>query len=315
MTRPQTIQNAVQWRIKVGHPPHPRGGSQPEPFKRHLSMSKTLSDETVERYHRDGYFFPVPILDAERVRACRSNLERFERETGHPLGGAERNKAHLLFRWVDDLMREERVLDLVEDLLGPDILCWNTLFWIKEANSSSFVSWHQDARYWGLDSGDLVTVWLALSPANEQSGCMRVLPGSHREAVLPHRDRYQENNLLTRGQEISVEVDESKTVSMVLEPGEVSVHNIRLAHASGPNQTADRRIGLALNYIPTRARQIAGSWDCAALVRGEDCYRHFEHTPIPPGDFDPELVRLHKRATDSMREILFSGAERVRETL
>ena len=278
-------------------------------------MPKLLNEAAIEQYHRDGYYFPVRILDDDRIASCRGALERFEKDQGSPIHGAQRSKSHLLFKWVDDLMRDEKILDAVGDLIGPDLLCWNTLFWIKEAGSRSFVSWHQDLKYWGLDTSDLITVWLALSPATVESGCMRVLPGSHVGDLLPHADEYNDNNLLTRGQEISVQVDESKTVLMPLQPGEVSLHNVRLAHASGPNESPDRRIGLSLHYMPTATKQMVGEWDSAALVRGEDRYRHFNIAPRPERDLDPVTVAFHEEATKAVRDILFSDATRTRPTL
>ena len=278
-------------------------------------MPKLLSEDTVAQFNQDGYYFPLKILDDEEVAASRAQLEKFESAQGQPIGGAQRNKAHLLFKWIDDLMRHEAILDSVEDLIGPDILCWNTFFWVKEAGSESFVSWHQDLRYWGLDTSDLVTAWLALSPATLDSGCMRVLPGSHQGELLPHQDEYRPDNMLTRGQEIAVQVDEAETVPMPLQPGELSLHNVRLAHASGPNQSEDRRIGLSLHYMPTRTKQVVGEWDSAALVRGEDRFGHFALTPRPAGDFDPAAVEFHKRATDAVRDVLFKDAEKVRQTL
>lgn len=278
-------------------------------------MLKLLSEAAVEQYHRDGYFFPIRVLDEEQAAANLNLLEKFEAAQGQPIGGAQRSKSHLLFRWVDDLMRHAKILDAVEDLIGPDILCWNTLFWIKEAKSESFVSWHQDLRYWGLDTDDLVSVWLALSPATPESGCMRVLPTSHKGALLPHKDEYRSDNLLTRGQEIAVAVDETKAVAMPLRPGEISLHNVRLAHASTPNRATYRRVGLSLHYMPTCAKQTVGEWDSAALVRGEDRFGHFSHTPRPASDLDPAAVQFHERATNAVREILFNDAEKVRRTL
>ena len=275
-------------------------------------MAKRLDRGAVDQYREQGYFFPIDVLDADEVAANRARLEAFEAGQGQPVHGPQRSKSHLLFKWVDDLMRHPRILDAVEDLIGPDILCWNTIFWIKEAESPSFVSWHQDVRYWGLDTAELVTAWVALSPATEESGCMRVLPGSHREEVLPHRDEYHDDNLLTRGQEIAVDVDESKTVSMALAPGQASLHNVGLAHASGPNRTDDRRIGISMHYISTRTRQMAGEWDSAALVRGEDRYGHFELAPVPSRDLDPDALAFHERASGALRDILFRDAERVR---
>ena len=278
-------------------------------------MPTLLSDNAITQYRQDGYFFPVKILDDAQVAASRTQLEEYEEAQGKPIGGAQRNKSHLLFKWVDDLMRHSKILDAVEDLIGPDILCWNTLFWVKEPQSGTFVSWHQDLRYWGLDTHDLVTVWLALSSATFESGCMRVLPGSHQGELMPHKDEFQDNNMLTRGQEISVEVDEAKAVPMPLRPGELSLHNGRMAHASGPNRSADRRIGLSLHYMPTTTHQIVGEWDSAALVRGEDRFGHFKDCPRPTKDLDPVTVDFHKKATDAVREILFADADKVRPTI
>lgn len=278
-------------------------------------MPELLTDEAVEHYRREGYYFPVPILDQHEAAEKRSLLERFEAGQGGAISGPQRSKSHLLFRWVDDLMRHPRILDAVEDLIGADILCWNTLFWIKEAHSETFVSWHQDLRYWGLDTDELVSVWLALSPASVESGCMRVLPRSHQGELLDHEDQYAANNLLTRGQEIAVAVDESKAVPMPLRPGEISLHNVRLAHASMPNRSDTRRIGLSLHYMPTSARQLFSDWDSAALVRGEDRFGHFTHTPRPAEDFDPAALAFHERATKAVREILFRDAKQVRSTL
>lgn len=278
-------------------------------------MPKILDVNAIAQYRRDGYCFPVKVLDDTQVASNRTKLESFEAAQGKPIGGAQRNKSHLLFKWVDDLMRNSKILDAVEDLIGPDILCWNTFFWVKEPQSDSFVSWHQDLRYWGLDTNDLVTVWLALSPATLESGCMHVLPGSHQGELLPHKDEYKQDNLLTRGQEIAVEVDETKTVAMPLQPGEISLHNVRLAHASGKNQATDRRIGLSLHYMPTSTNQVVGEWDSAALVRGEDRFGHFTACPRPARDMDPVSVSFHDKATNAVRDILFDDAEKVRRTI
>jgi non-haem Fe2+, alpha-ketoglutarate-dependent halogenase len=114
---------------------------------------------------------------------------------------------------------------------------------------------------------------------------------------------------------VAVPIDETKTVAMELRPGQVSVHNIRLAHASEPNRSGDRRIGISMHYIPTRARQLAAGWDSASLVRGEDRYHHFALAPRPQKDFDADAVRFHERASTAFRDILFKDAEKVRPTL
>lgn len=278
-------------------------------------MPKRLTEDQIARYRRDGYLSPLPMFDEAETAGYRKQLESFEAGRGGPVAGGLRSKSHLLFKWVDDLMRNDTILDPVEDLIGGDILCWNTLFWIKEPATEAYVSWHQDLNYWGLDTDELVTVWLALSPATSESGCMNVLPGSHSGEFMPHRDGYGEHNMLTRGQEIAVDVGDAETVAMPLQSGEASLHNGRLAHSSQPNRSPDRRIGLSFNYIPTTTRQTLSKWDSAALVRGEDAYRHFTPTPRPTRDFDPVSVAFHEKATTTVRDILFHGAEKVRGTL
>lgn len=271
-------------------------------------MPKRLSKTAVTQFKDEGYHFPVPVLSAVEVAELRRRLEDREADQGGALYPAQRNKSHLLFKWVDDLIRDPRILDFIEDLIGPDILCWNTLFWIKNQGSPSFVSWHQDLRYWGLDGGDVITAWLALSPASEESGCMRVLPGSHVGEILPHEDRYDEANMLTRGQEIISGIDEERAVHMPLQPGEMSLHNARLAHASGPNMANDRRIGLSMHFIPPTVTQVQGDWDSAALVRGRDPHGHFHHTPRAKEDFDPVATAFHETATKAVHDILYKDA-------
>ncbi len=273
-------------------------------------MGKVLSESQIAQYEGEGYVFPIPVLSAEEVADYRARLEAVEARQGGALEQPQRNKAHLLFKWLDDLVRDPRIVDAMEDLLGPDILCWNTLVWIKEPGTTSFVSWHQDIRYWGLDGGEVVSAWIALSNASEEAGCMRVLPGSHKGRVLAHEDRYDESNLLTRGQEVSEAIDESQAVHMPLTPGQMSLHSVRLAHASSPNNSQDRRIGVSLHYMPTCARQIMSDWDSAALVRGKDEFGNFEHTPVPARDFAEDAVAFHQRASGAVRDILYHGAEK-----
>ncbi len=268
-----------------------------------------LTDPQIRQFQDLGYAFPLPVLDPGEVADLRVRLEAFEAGQGGRLEEAQRNKCHLLFKWIDDLIRDARILDAVEQLIGPDILCWNTIFWVKEAGSESFVSWHQDTRYWGLSSDKVVTAWLALSDASINSGCLRVMPETHAGDVLEHEDRYHQDNMLTRGQEISVGIDETKAVYMPVGAGEMSFHNYRLAHASGPNMSRDRRIGISMHFMPPETKQIVGDWDSAALVRGQDDYRHFKATPVPNCDLDETAVAFHAKASEALRQVLYTGAE------
>jgi len=272
-------------------------------------MGKRLSPSAIEQYARDGYYFPVRALSAEDARQYRERLERAERDLGGPLRGIHRIKPHLLFTWLADLVRHPPILDAVEDVIGPDILCWNTSFFTKEARSPGFVSWHQDATYWGLSEPDVVTAWVAFTESTPRNGNMRVVPGSHRTPV-PHADTFHADNLLTRGQEVTVEVDESQAVDIVLQPGEMSLHHVLIVHGSGANPSDDRRVGYAIRYFPTRIRQLAGPRDSATLVRGEDGFGHFELEPRPDADLDPAMLTLHAEISDRQAKILYRGTMR-----
>ena len=276
-------------------------------------MALALTDDQIEQYRSEGWLSPVDILSDVEAADVRAKLETFEAEYGAFSRRGERSRAYLPFTWVDDIMRHPTLVDAVEDLIGPDILCWNAIFWIKEPGAGSYVGWHQDVTYWGLDNRELVSVWVALSDASEQAGCMRVLPGSHR-LTLNHDETYDPDNLLTRGQHIG-DIELADTVAMPLRPGQASFHNVATAHGSGPNGTDDRRIGLSLHYLPPHTRQTLADWDSAALVRGEDRYHHFDHAPRPTRDLDPEVMAYHARSADALRRIVYDGADTTRTTL
>jgi phytanoyl-CoA dioxygenase PhyH len=269
-------------------------------------MPKILTQAQIETYHRDGCVFPIRVMPESDAIEIRRKLEAYEAQSGGPLKGALRHKSHLLFTWLADLVRQAKIVDAVEDLYGGNLLCWTTNFFIKEASNPAFVSWHQDSTYWGLDRPDVVTAWVALTPSNKANGAMEFIPGTHTTDQIPHRDTFAKNNLLTRGQEIAVDVDTSKAVAIELRPGEISLHHVRLVHGSPPNPTQDRRIGFAIRYIPTSVRQVAGK-DSATLVRGVDNDHNFEHEPRPTRDMDPEFLELHREIADRNAQILYRG--------
>jgi non-haem Fe2+, alpha-ketoglutarate-dependent halogenase len=272
-------------------------------------MTKLLSTSAVEAYRRDGYYAPVRVMSAAEALGFRRALEAHEAQLGQPLQGNLRHKVHLLFTWADALVHHPAVLDAIEDAIGPDILCWTTNFFIKEAHSPGFVSWHQDSTYWGLDPDEVITAWVALTEVTEENGYMQVIPGSHKVDQLPHVDTFHKDNLLSRGQEIAVEVDRSKAVGLALQPGEMSLHHIKLVHGSDANRSNDRRIGLAIRYIPTYVRQTKVR-DSAMLVRGTDKYHHFDPEPRPQADLDEAARAAHADAMGRQVKALYQGTEK-----
>lgn len=257
-----------------------------------------------ERYARDGYVAPIRVFGADEAEKYRRRLENSEAAIGRPLTQEERTKPHLLFRWAAELARHPAIIDAVIPFLGPNILCWETVLFTKEPGSETFISWHQDIAYWGLDPADeVLTAWLALSPSTPESGCMRVVPGSHTQDVIAHVDTYAPDNLLSRGQELAVKVYEADTVDLALQPGEMSLHHTRIFHASNANRSDDRRIGFAIRYFSTAVRQRAAMRDSAFLAHGVDNYGHFDLEPEPREDYADEARALHAEVRRRRREL------------
>ena len=262
-------------------------------------------------YARDGFVFPVDILPCAEAEALRADLEAGEAalvDDPQKLALLRGYPACLLPSF-DALVRHPNMIAAAQAVLGPDVLVWGSGLFIKEANTPHYVSWHQDLTYWGLDQEDEVTVWVALSPATVESGCMRFIPGTHRERIVPHTDTFSGENLLTRGQELAVQVNEADAVAAELQTGQASVHHGHLFHASGPNKTGDRRIGAAIRYISPRMKARSGPETEVTLVAGQDRYGHFTLVDGPASrmaeaDFARVAADANRRKT-----ILFEGAE------
>jgi non-heme Fe2+,alpha-ketoglutarate-dependent halogenase len=245
-----------------------------------MTATKNIRDA----YQRDGYVYPITVMSETEAATYRARLENFEQTLGQQQQYRRCIKRYpnVVLPFIDEISRLPAITDAVAEILGPDLLALDTPFFIKEPRTAAFVSWHQDLHYWGLEGEDEVTAWVALSPATAASGCMRFVPGSHKQ-IVEHNNTGHDNNMLSLGQEIAVDVNEADAVDAELRPGQMSIHHGRAFHASNPNTTDERRIGLAIRYLPTSMKQQPGGKMAAMLVRGEDKYGHFRPCRRPSG--------------------------------
>ncbi|MCP5081838.1 MAG: phytanoyl-CoA dioxygenase family protein [Alphaproteobacteria bacterium] len=272
-------------------------------------MPKQLSQAQIDAYHHDGYLSPFTLFSEEEASAIRRELEAAEARWPEAFEGAGRNNAHLNLTFLDETVHYPRLIDAVEDLIGPNILAYGSVLFIKEPQDVGYVSWHQDCRYMGLEPHDsAVCAWIALTPSNSTNGCMSMIPGSHKHGVAEHADTFGEDNILTRGQTIEG-VDESMAVDLILEPGQMSFHHMRTVHGSKPNRSSDRRIGFTIQpYMMPEMRQVI-SPTMAQLVRGTDARGHFEIAPRPERSMDSDSVAQRDRNNAQWAEILYEGAD------
>ena len=273
-----------------------------------------LSLDLVTQYWQDGFLFPLPVMAASEAAALRAELETLEEtllDNGLPLplNTYKRVNAHCVLPLAHRIGSDPRILDIVEGVLGPDILIYGVEFFIKEPHSRQHVSMHQDLTYWGLGAVDgLVTAWLALSPATPASGCMKFVRASHKNAILPHADSADADNLLSRGQEVQVEVADADKVPIEIHPGQLSLHHGLTVHGSGANTTGDRRIAAVIRYCtPDVAQQVAEK-DYAILARGADRAGNFIHFTPPQASFSPQSLALYDEIRAAQAKALMAGA-------
>ena len=255
-------------------------------------------------YHRQGYLpgrnllSPTEAMSVRKacVRTCGVEIKDTPRRQAN-----NRLKPYLLFRWAADLVRHPAILDCVEALIGPNIMVFHTTVWFKEPRSAKSVPWHQDATYFGLEPFKHVTAWVALTPSTEEMGCVVMLPGSHRQGQLAHTDKPDPNLMVSRGQTLEIDVDDSEEVSLTMAPGDVSFHHTFVVHRSDPNTSDDPRIGVGISYIPTHVRHIGETRLSASLVRGIDQYGHFDPEPAPDGDATATAIAVHRDALQRYR--------------
>lgn len=256
----------------------------------HPKLTKTQ----VERYEATGFLHPIDALSADEADRFRLSYERVAALLGGAPKAVQLIQIQRYYDWAWELARHPAVLDAVECVLGPDIILWSASVFPKRAHDPSFVTMHQDGTYWGLEGGAVTTAWVALTDSKRENGCMRLVPGSHRSEILPHKDTYAPDNLLTRGQVVEAKCDEAEIVDIELEQGQMSLHHVRAIHGSRSNSSTMPRIGFAARYVTPDVKPL-DSGQSAVLVRGRDRFGHWELREKPPefGSLE-SAVRAHQ---------------------
>jgi phytanoyl-CoA dioxygenase PhyH len=264
-----------------------------------------LNQQQVEQYRHEGYLFPFAALSAAELTECNAGLARFESWLGKPVNQGDfrwRSASYVILPWVDALARHPRILDAVEDLIGPDILVYTATWFIKEARSPTFAAWHQDATYFGLDPHEHVTAWVALSEAGADAGCMEVVSSRGLPRQMQHAALRLENSINGAGQAIVERFEESGAAMMELPAGSFSLHHTLCRHRSPPNRADHRRVGIGISYIPAHCRRTGSVRMCARLVRGRDGGGNFDLIPPPEGELHPAALERHERVYGRYRD-------------
>ena len=260
--------------------------------------TKVMFYNLTDHYQKNGFVSGIQIMSMREAAAHRNRLECVENQMGSL---HYKSKVHTILTSPLEIATNKKVLDIVEAIIGPNILLFNVTYIIKEARTESHVSWHQDLTFWGLSDDDQVSMWIALSDANAVSGCMRMIPGSHMVGKLDHYITKDNDNVLLQGQTVG-DVNESSAVYCPLKPGQASFHHGWTLHASMANKSEDRRIGLNVQYLAPHVKQTKHDLDTAMLVREVDKYGHFGLDFGAMSDLDPAALLKQKELEELYRK-------------
>ena len=268
-----------------------------------------LSSNQLKQYKDEGFVSPIDIFSKNKVKEIRNEIELIEKEMPDELEKSGRYNAHLISPLLDEVTHNSEILDAVQSLIGNDILVCGTTLFIKNPNVKGFVSYHQDAKYIGLEPHNWVTAWVAITDSNENNGCMRMWSGSHKDNLKDHDQNFNERNLLTRGQTIN-NVPKEKTTPLILKAGQMSLHHPTVVHGSDLNHSNDRRIGFVIqSYIGTNVKQVLGI-NSVQLARGKDNFNFHNKIGRPKSLLDKNDLKIKKRENDNLQEIFYKGSSK-----
>ncbi|MBD1164340.1 phytanoyl-CoA dioxygenase family protein [Pelagibacterales bacterium SAG-MED13] len=271
-------------------------------------MSQLTADE-IKQYDKNGYIAPINVLTKEEALQARKEIELIEKRMPDEIDNSGRYNVHLISPKLDKIVHNSNILDSVESIIGKNILVCSTTLFIKNAYQEGFVSYHQDAKYIGLEPHNWVTAWVAITDSNEINGCMRMWPGSHKD-LREHNQKFNEGNLLTRGQTIE-NVPEDQIKLIELKAGQISLHHPRIVHGSGVNKSDDRRIGFVIqSYIGTNVKQVLGK-NGVQIARGVDRFKYHEVINRTKFLMSEEGMLIRKRENDHLKKIFYNGSNKI----
>ena len=269
-----------------------------------------LSSAQLKQYKDEGYVSPIDALSKDEALEIREEIELIEKKWPKELEGLGRNYIHLISPIFDKVSHNPKILDAVESIIGRDILICGTTLFIKNPNEKGFVSFHQDAKYIGLEPHNWVTAWIAVTDANEENGCMRMWSGSHKDELKYHNQKFDENNLLTRGQTVE-NVPIKETTPVILKAGQMSLHHPTIVHGSGLNRSSDRRIGFVIqSYIGSNVNQVLGKM-YVQQARGKDNYSYHEHVSRAKDLMNKKDIVTRDKANKELSKIFYSGSNKI----
>jgi len=270
----------------------------------------SLTSEQIQDYNNKGFLSPINVLSSDEVYEIKKEIELIEDKWPKEIIELNRNNIHYCSKIFDQLAHNSTILDAVENFIGSNILVAGSALFLKEPKSKGFISWHQDGKYQGWSSCNSITAWIAITNVNEENGCMRMWPGSHQNDFKDHKDTFDEDNLLTRGQTIA-DVPLVETVPVILKPGQLTLHHPMTVHASGPNLSKSRRIGFAIqSYIGTNVEQTLGK-TYVQLARGKDQFNYHQHTSRPTSLMSKKDLISRNLANKELKKILYKNSRKI----
>ena len=268
-----------------------------------------LTSNQLKQYQDEGFVYPINIFSKEKAKKIRDEIELIEKKMPEELQKSGRYNAHLISPLLDEVTHNTKILDAVQSLIGKNILVCGTTLFIKNPNEKGFVSYHQDAKYIGLEPHNWVTAWVAITDSNEHNGCMRMWSGSHKDNLKQHDQNFNEGNLLTRGQTIN-DVPKENTTPLILSSGQMSLHHPTVVHGSDLNKSNDRRIGFVIqSYIGTNVKQVLGK-NSVQLGRGMDNFNFHEKIGRTKSLMNKNDIKLKKQENDHLQEIFYKGSNK-----